>query len=702
MRIYIADLCYLHDWDNNQPLPLNVAYITAYLKQKNPDVSIEIFKDPRFLIDRISDDPPDVLALSHYDWNVNLDLTVLRHAKKIRPQMLTIMGGPNFEADDPKWIKTFFSQRPELDLYITGEGEWSFARLIELLDNHGGELDRVPVEDWPSSYFSFERASQQVICNPGNPVARLDLSTVPSPYLTGLMDPFLQDMRLAPIVETNRGCPYACTFCCWGHATKSKIIQFPLETVFDEIRYAAGNTKNFSGYFYVADSNFGIVKRDLEIARVLQECSDTHGVPKRMYIYFAKNTNDSVIKIAETLKTVTHMSMSKQTINPEVLDDIKRKNISSENYDRLRTECQKRNIDTSCELIYGLAGETCESFIEGVIQTVRGRQYVVMYPHIMIAGAESNSAASRRQFGFKSAFRVIPRYVSSYKDIHSLEYEEIITETNTFSHEDFLRLRLFQFLIYVLGSELFTEFTRCLDICGLDYATLADRITRDGDNWAPQWRALLAAFRQSCENELIPADQVKLEFSAEDIKTVDAHQLALVPFYMAKLVSTAEIIADLKTYLKESLGRFFGEELSNDEMSELEITLGMGLDKIVCYENPLPSKVVEYEYDLESWLSDESYAPLRDYHLGRAVPFHFQLDDDILPSVEKARSYTSSMAEAVYRVRINVIGPTGDRIYCYRRNLDPNMPGDMREQIDKVNEKRILARQCAEIASRTS
>jgi hypothetical protein len=310
--------------------------------------------------------------------------------------------------------------------------------------------------------------------------------------------------------------------------------------------------------------------------------------------------------------------------------------------------------------------------------------------------------ASRRQFGFKSAFRVIPRYVSSYKDIHSLEYEEVVTETNTCSREDFLCLRLFQFLIHVLGSELFIEFTRCLDICGLDYATLADRITRDGDNWTPQWRALLEAFRQSCKDELIPADQVKLEFSAEDLRTVDTHQLALVPFYMANLVANAAIITDLRTYLKEGLGRFFGEKLSGEEMGELETTLDMGLDKIVCYENPLSSKVVEYEYDLESWLADEGYAPLRDYYLGKAVPFHFQLDDAILSSVEKARSYTSSMAEAVYRVRINVIGPTGDRIYCYQRNLDPNMPGDVRKRIDKVNEERTIARQHAEIASRMS
>jgi hypothetical protein len=34
IRIYLGDLCHLHDWDNNQPYPLNVGYIAAYLKKK--------------------------------------------------------------------------------------------------------------------------------------------------------------------------------------------------------------------------------------------------------------------------------------------------------------------------------------------------------------------------------------------------------------------------------------------------------------------------------------------------------------------------------------------------------------------------------------------------------------------------------------------------------------------------------------------
>ena len=39
---------------------------------------------------------------------------------------------------------------------------------------------------------------------------------IPSPWLTGIQDEFF-DGKLAPMIETNRGCPFTCTFCVPGH-----------------------------------------------------------------------------------------------------------------------------------------------------------------------------------------------------------------------------------------------------------------------------------------------------------------------------------------------------------------------------------------------------------------------------------------------------------------------------------------------------
>ena len=53
-------------------MPLNVGYITAALKQRlGNTIDAKIFKFPDNLIQEIKSSPPDILALSNYDWNVN-------------------------------------------------------------------------------------------------------------------------------------------------------------------------------------------------------------------------------------------------------------------------------------------------------------------------------------------------------------------------------------------------------------------------------------------------------------------------------------------------------------------------------------------------------------------------------------------------------------------------------------------------------
>ena len=87
----------------------------------------------------------------------------------------------------------------------------------------------------------------------------------PSPYLNGMLDPFLE-MGQIPLFETNRGCPYECTFCTWGIAAFNKVRRYPIDRVFSELEYVAGNFPSLPAWI-IADGNFGILKRDVEIAK---------------------------------------------------------------------------------------------------------------------------------------------------------------------------------------------------------------------------------------------------------------------------------------------------------------------------------------------------------------------------------------------------------------------------------------------------
>ena len=52
-----------------------------------------------------------------------------------------------------------------------------------------------------------------------------DLDEIPSPYLNGMMDKFF-DGKLTPFLETNRGCPFTCSFCHTGSTIIISLINF--------------------------------------------------------------------------------------------------------------------------------------------------------------------------------------------------------------------------------------------------------------------------------------------------------------------------------------------------------------------------------------------------------------------------------------------------------------------------------------------
>ena len=78
------------------------------------------------------------------------------------------------------------------------------------------------------------------------------------------MDNFLEDSRLAPLLESNRGCPFTCTFCVDGTDSRSKIYHKSVSRFEQELEYVA--TRYKGKMLTIADLNFGMYARDIEIS----------------------------------------------------------------------------------------------------------------------------------------------------------------------------------------------------------------------------------------------------------------------------------------------------------------------------------------------------------------------------------------------------------------------------------------------------
>ena len=312
--IYFADLNYVNpnqEW-TIIPFPLNVGFIAAYtLKMLSEAFDVRIFKDPTKFLTAITEGAPDVVAFSNYIWNQNLSLEFAKHLKQLHPSCLTVMGGPNYNFTELEWVEKFARDNTAVDIHIEGEGEVKFYNLMACCIEHDFVIEAVKAAS-PAGAAYIDPRSDRFVANlkldePGTwmclqdhkiDFARgrlLDLDDVPSPYLLGLFDEFLADPDYCPIIETNRGCPYSCTFCNWGAMGKSKSAMFSLERVTKELRFIAERNVSTTPYLYVGDANFGLFPRDVEIAQLLRELKNNRKFPQNVYMYFAKNSSEKVV-----------------------------------------------------------------------------------------------------------------------------------------------------------------------------------------------------------------------------------------------------------------------------------------------------------------------------------------------------------------------------------------------------------------------
>src|SRR3990167_4556131 len=159
---------------------------------------------------------------------------------------------------------------------------------------------------------------------------------------------------------------YACSFCEWGSSAMTKVRQLPEEWVYGEIEWAGLNRME---YVDGCDSNFGILKRDVDIAKRLAETKVKYGYPQTYRTSFAKNSNEAIWTIANILHgagMLKSVTLAMQSMDQGVLQNIHRKNIKFDHFGELVKKYEAAGIPTYTELIMGLPGETLESYIAGV------------------------------------------------------------------------------------------------------------------------------------------------------------------------------------------------------------------------------------------------------------------------------------------------------------------------------------------------
>ena len=118
---------------------------------------------------------------------------------------------------------------------------------------------------------------------------------------------------------------------------------------------------------WIADANFGIFDRDVEIAEFIAACRRKYGFPREVVVNYAKNATRRLAQIVAILHECgisANGIISIQTRDPETLAIIQRSNINTERYEDLIDIFNRHGLPVSSDLMIGLPGSTLETFKE--------------------------------------------------------------------------------------------------------------------------------------------------------------------------------------------------------------------------------------------------------------------------------------------------------------------------------------------------
>ena len=193
-----------------------------------------------------------VAGFSFYTWNAAEFLDLVRFLKQSCPELIIFAGGPHVQQaedylfDDP------------IDVICLGEGEASFQEF----------LDCKTREDWADIHGLAYLNAVGEIHTTAVRERKKHLDEIPSALdVVPLTDDKGRVLYDSYSYETSRGCPFKCAFCEWGTgAIGSKMYQFSMDRIRRDWRQIIdAGIKDI----WLADSNFGALREDLEKAELI-------------------------------------------------------------------------------------------------------------------------------------------------------------------------------------------------------------------------------------------------------------------------------------------------------------------------------------------------------------------------------------------------------------------------------------------------
>ena len=187
------------------------------LAEKKVPNSILLEKDYETIVRYILNNKPKIISFYTMENSYFISLIVAQNIKKIDESIKIIFAGPHVSLCSLETLETF----DFIDMIAIGEGEQNIISIIDYFNN------REKIENIKGICY---RKSDKIICNLSSPLLE-NLDELPMLELND------EDFPLVMPIETGRGCPYNCTFCCTKTFWKRKVRLKSTDRLVREIEY---------------------------------------------------------------------------------------------------------------------------------------------------------------------------------------------------------------------------------------------------------------------------------------------------------------------------------------------------------------------------------------------------------------------------------------------------------------------------------
>ncbi|MFX1382587.1 MAG: B12-binding domain-containing radical SAM protein [Promethearchaeota archaeon] len=329
-----------------QPLSLmSIAAMVPDHDAKLVDFKIKNYSEKNF--NRILN-KYDVVAISSLTPQIQSAFEVAEMAKKAGST--TILGGYH-----PTLAPEYVASHPAVDFTVRGEGEHTFKEIIDYIDQDTIKLETLK----KIKGISYKRKDGNIIHNADRPLeCNLDNFPIPRRDLINYKEYLYLGKRIVPL-ESSRGCPHSCKFCCITKMWKdpSQNIVYRTKSV-NKVMEEIYNINLNNDFIFFCEDNFTI---QLKRTKNILETIIKSGIPNKIYLS-CQSRIDTLYRNPWLIDLMHQAGMKQiflgiESVHQQSLDAMNKRNTTPEMTRKVVNMLHDRGMTIFGGVIIGYPGE---------------------------------------------------------------------------------------------------------------------------------------------------------------------------------------------------------------------------------------------------------------------------------------------------------------------------------------------------------